>query len=65
MELIADRDPQKPVDLTEMKSAKIGSVFPIICCINKKGHHHPGKLGIMHPEEGTEGNVGGARCAPE
>jgi hypothetical protein len=36
MELIADRDSQKPVDLTEMKSARIGSVFLIVCCINHK-----------------------------
>ncbi len=37
MELIADRDPQEPVDLKEMKSARIGSVFPIVCCINNMG----------------------------
>ncbi len=36
IELIADHDPQKPVDLTEMKSAWIGSVFLIVLCINNK-----------------------------
>ena len=46
MQLLAEHDPQEPVDLKELKSARIGSVFPIICCINNKditnkaiGHH--------------------------
>jgi len=36
MQLIAERDPQKPVDLSELKSARIHSVFPIVRCINNK-----------------------------
>ena len=36
MQLIAERDPQKPVDLSELKSARIRSVFPIVRCINNK-----------------------------
>ena len=36
MQLLAERDPQEPVDLKELKSARIGSVFPIIRCINNK-----------------------------
>jgi hypothetical protein len=36
MQLIAERDPQIPVDLSELKSARIRSVFPIVCCINNK-----------------------------
>jgi hypothetical protein len=35
MELIIDCN-QKPVELHELKSARIGSVFLIICCINNK-----------------------------
>ena len=37
MQLIAEHDPQKPVDLSELKSARISSVFPIVRCINNKG----------------------------
>jgi ribosomal protein S17 len=36
MQLLAERDPQEPVDLKELKSARFGSVFPIIRCINNK-----------------------------
>ncbi len=36
MQLIAERDPQKPVDLIKLKSARIRSVFPIVRCINNK-----------------------------
>jgi hypothetical protein len=37
MQLIAERDPLKPpVDLSELKSARIRSVFPIVRCINNK-----------------------------
>ena len=36
MQLIAERDPQKPVDLSELKSARNRSVFPIVHCINNK-----------------------------
>jgi hypothetical protein len=36
MQLIAERDPQIPVDLSELKSARIRSVFPIVRCINNK-----------------------------
>jgi hypothetical protein len=35
IELIVDCD-QKPFELKELKSARIKSVFPIICCINNK-----------------------------
>ncbi len=37
-QLILECDPQKPVTLTEaeLKKAWIGSVFPIVCCINNK-----------------------------
>jgi hypothetical protein len=36
MQLISEHDPQKPVNLTELKSARIRSVFPIIWCIINK-----------------------------
>jgi len=36
MQLIAERDPQKPVDLIKLKSARIRSVFPIVRCVNNK-----------------------------
>ena len=37
MQLINERDPtQKPVTLPELKKAHIGSVFPIVRCINNK-----------------------------
>ncbi len=36
MQLILECDPQKPDDLTELKKAQIGLVFPIVCCINNK-----------------------------
>jgi hypothetical protein len=36
MQLILECDPQKPVTLTELKKAQIGSVFQIVCCINNK-----------------------------
>jgi hypothetical protein len=37
MQLIAERDPQKPVvDLSELNSARIRSVFPTVRCINNK-----------------------------
>ena len=37
MQLINERDPtQKPVTLPELKKARIGSVFPIVRCINNK-----------------------------
>ena len=36
MQLILERDPQKPVILMELKKVRIGSVFPIVCCINNK-----------------------------
>jgi hypothetical protein len=34
MQLILERDHQKPVTLPEFKKAPIGSAFPIVCCIN-------------------------------
>ena len=36
MQLIAERDLLKPVDLSELKNARIRSVFPIVRCINNK-----------------------------
>ena len=36
MQRIAKRDHQKPVDLSELKSARIRSVFPIVSCINNR-----------------------------
>ena len=40
MQLIAERDPLKPVDLSELKSARIRSVFPIVRCI-RGSHENP------------------------
>jgi hypothetical protein len=36
IELLGDRDPTKPDELLELKSARIGTVFPIIHCINNE-----------------------------
>ncbi len=36
MQLISERDPQKPVTLPELKKTRIRSVFPIVCCTHNK-----------------------------
>jgi hypothetical protein len=41
MQLISERDPQKPVTLPELKKPWIGSVFPIVRCINNKDITEP------------------------
>ena len=67
MKLIAECYPQKPVDLSELKSARIRSVFPINRCISNKDITNVAnwELGAMHTGEGMEGNLGGSQCAPE